>query len=130
MGDMLDLVTTATLLVLTTLARDLPTLMLKPNHGWLMLTTDMPDTHMLLMPELTELTHTLMVLVTTDTLLEALTSSARDPLKPKLNPKLGMVLTDMVLIHIATATDTHTLMVDIMDTESRLVKSNNSIKTF
>merc|ERR1712226_801656 len=49
-----------------------------------------------------------------DTLLEALTSSARDPLKPKLNQKLGMVLTDMVLIHTATATDTHTLMVDIM----------------
>merc|ERR1711997_993088 len=84
--------------------------------------------HMLLMPELTELTHTPMVLVTTDTLLEELTSSARDLLKPKLNQKLGMVLTDMVLIHTATATDTHTLMVDIMDTESRLVKSNNSIR--
>merc|ERR1712241_1582088 len=125
--DMLDLVTTVTPLVLTILARDLLTLMLKLNHGWLMLTTDMPDTHMLLMPELTELTHTLMVLVTTDTLLEALTSSARDPLKLKLNPKLGMVLTDMVLIHtLMVDTDTHTLMVDIMDTESRLVKSNNS----
>ena len=124
--DMLDLDTTVMLSVLTTLARDLLTPMLKLNHGWLMLTTDMPDTHM---PELMELTHTPMVLVITDTLLEVLTSSARDLLKLKLSPKPGMVLMDMVLIHtLMVDMDTHTLMVDIMDTESRLVNFYNSIK--
>merc|ERR1712043_133786 len=97
------------------LARDLLTPMLKLNHGWLMLTTHMPV--------LMELTHTPMVLVITDTLLEVLTSSARDLLKLKLSPKPGMVLMDMVLIHtLMVDMDTHTLMVDIMDTESRLVK--------
>merc|ERR1712150_365046 len=60
---------------------------------------------------------------------EALTSSARDLLKLKLSPKLGMVLMDMVLIHtLMVDMDTHTLMVDIMDTESRLVNFYNSIR--
>merc|ERR1712043_124634 len=64
-----------------------------------------------------------------DTLLEVLTSSARDLLKLKLSPKPGMVLMDMVLIHtLMVDMDTHTLMVDIMDTESRLVNFYNSIR--
>merc|ERR1712150_408657 len=64
-----------------------------------------------------------------DTLLEVLTSSARDLLKLKLSPKPGMVLMDMVLIHtLMVDMVTHTLMVDIMDTESRLVNFYNSIR--
>merc|ERR1712154_121712 len=115
--------TTVTLLVLLTLlARDLLTLMLKPNHGWPMLTTDMLDTHTL-MPELTD-THTeLMVLDTTDMLLE-LTTLARDLLMLKLSQKLGMVDMDILDTHTATDTlDTHTVMPDthtLTDTESRL----------
>merc|ERR1712152_35348 len=111
--------TTDTLLVLLTLlARDLLTLMLKLNHGWPMLTTDMLDTHTL-MPELTVTHMELTVLDTTDMLLEELTSSARDPLMLKLSQKLGMVPMDMDTL------DTHTVMPDthtLTDTESRLVK--------
>merc|ERR1719322_356235 len=73
--------------------------------------TDMLDIHM---PELMD-THT-----------TELTSSARDPLMPKLSQKLGMVLMDTDMLHTATDTpDTHTVMPDthtLMDTESRLVK--------
>merc|ERR1711902_435015 len=57
--------------------------MLKLNHGWPMLTTDMLDTHTL-MPELTDTHMELTVLDTTDMLLEELTSSARDQLMLKL----------------------------------------------
>merc|ERR1712152_123112 len=123
MGD-----TTDTLLVLLTLlARDLLTLMLNLNHGWLMLTTDMLDTHTLML-ELTDTHMELTVLDTTDMLLEELTSSARDPLMLKLSQKLGMVpmVMDILDTHTATDTpDTHTVMPDthtLTDTESRLVK--------
>merc|ERR1711902_100925 len=120
--------TTDTLLVLLTLlARDLLTLMLKLNHGWLMLTTDMLDIHTL-MPELTVTHMALTVSDTTDMLLEELTSSARDPLMLKLSQKLGMVpmVMDILDTHTATDTpDTHMVMPDthtLTDTEIRLVK--------
>merc|ERR1712227_705395 len=83
-----------------------------------MLDTHMPELTDIHTPELTptELTHTP----------TELTSSARDPLMLKLSQKLGMVLMDTDMLHIATDTpDTHTVTPDthmLMDTESRLVK--------
>merc|ERR1712113_127320 len=89
-------------------ARDLLMLIpkLKLNHGWLMLTTDMPDTHML-PPMLMLLTHTpeSMDSYTTVMLPDTVTTSARDLLmlipKLKLNHGWLMLTTDML--------DTHTL---------------------
>merc|ERR1719445_1907536 len=87
------------------------------------------------MPELTDTHMELMVLDTTDTLLE-LTTSARDLLRLKLSQKLGMALMDMDILVTHTATDTpdtHTVMPDthtLTDTESRLVKYQEIFNTF
>merc|ERR1712077_167282 len=92
----------------TTSARDLPMLIpkLKLNHGWLMLTTDMLDTHTL-PPMLMLLTHT-PESMDSDTMVmlpDTVTTSARDLLmlipKLKLNHGWLMLTTDML--------DTHTL---------------------
>merc|ERR1711902_404430 len=86
------------------------------------------------MPELTDTHMELTVLDTTDMLLEELTSSARDPLMPKLSQKLGMVHMDMDTLDTHTATDTpdtHTVMPDTHTvTESRLVKYFEIFNTF
>merc|ERR1712088_685416 len=97
---------------------------LKLNHGWLMLTTDMPDTHTLL-PTLT-----LMPPHTAHTDI----SSARDPpmLKPKLSQKPGTVLTVMLELMPHTAMDIVMLLHTPGDTESKLVKKKiiNTFQTF